>query len=251
MNRGRWWGLVVLVLTAGRAVADDPKPVVDPKAFDKLIVDSLKEVHNRGADLYNVGKDFAGAYRLYEGGLLAVRPLLAHRPDEQKAIDEGLSAADKEPDVARKAFMLHETIEKVRVALRAPLPEPKKPAEAAPMPKAKQPTETAPKAKDPGDTTKAAKADGGPGLRGRVTFQGRPVEAGTVIFVSLDQPKPRVFTATIQADSQFALMEVVPPGKYVVIVTGKGVPEKYQTTTTSGLRFEVQPPPSVLQIELK
>src|SRR3954452_13389277 len=115
MNRGRGWvaGLV-LTLTAGAAVADDPKPVVDPKAFDKLVVDSLKEVHNRGADLYNTGKDFVGAHRLYEGGLLAVRPLLGHRPDEQKAIDEGLAAAEKEADPARKAFMLHETIEKVR-----------------------------------------------------------------------------------------------------------------------------------------
>src|SRR5262245_41807762 len=127
MNRGRAWSAgLALVLTAAAAVADDPKPVVDPKAFDKLVVDSLKEVHNRGADLYNMGKDFTGAYRMYEGGLMTVRPLLGHRPDEQKAIAEGLAAADKEPDVARKAFMLHETIEKVRAALRTPPPESKK-----------------------------------------------------------------------------------------------------------------------------
>jgi hypothetical protein len=257
MNRGRCWvaGLA-LALAAGGAVADDPKPVVDPKAFDKQVVDSLKEVHNRGADLYNVGKDFAGAYRMYEGGLLAVRPLLGHRPDEQKAIDEGLSAADKEPDVARKAFMLHETIEKVRTGLRAPPAESKKPGESkkaagvVPEPKKSPEAAPTPKAKDPGDTAKA-KAGGGPGLRGRVTFQGKPLDAGEVTFVSLDQPKPRVFTAKIQADSQYALMEVVPPGKYVVTVTGKGVPEKYQTTTTSGLRVEVQPPPFVFDIELR
>lgn len=241
MNRGRWWGLVVLAVAAGGAVADDPKPVVDPKAFDKLVVDSLKEVHNRGADLYNLGKDFAGAYRVYEGGLMAVRPLLGHRPDEQKAIDEGLAAAEKEPEMNRKAFMLHETIEKVRAGLRTPLPEPKKPAEAAPMPKAK----------DPGDSAKATKGGGGPGLRGRVTLNGKPLADGEVIFVSLDQPKPRVFTAKIQADGQYAPMEVVPPGKYAVIVTGKGVPEKYQTTTTSGLRVEVQPPVFVFDINLQ
>jgi hypothetical protein len=251
MNRGRGWvaGLA-LTLTAAVAAADDPKAVVDPKAFDKLVVDSLKEVHNRGADLYNSGKDFAGAYRMYEGGLLAVRPLLGHRPEEQKAIDEGLAAVEKEPDPARKAFVLHETIEKVRAGLRTPLPEAKKSAEAAPMPKAKQPTEATPKpkGKDAGDT---AKAGGGPGLRGRVTFQGKPLGAGTVTFVSLDRPKPRVFTATIQADGQYAPMEVVPPGKYVVTVTGKGVPEKYQTTTTSGLQVEVQPPPFVLDVALQ
>ena len=142
MNSGRWWRLAVLVLglAAGRAAADGPKPAVDPKAFDKLVVDSLKEVHNRGADLYNVGMDFAGAWRLYEGGLMAVRPLLGHRPDEQKLIDTGLAAAEKEPEVARKAFLLHETIEKVRANLRTPRPEAKQSADPA---KAKGPGEVA------------------------------------------------------------------------------------------------------------
>ena len=221
MNSGRW-GLAVLVLglAAGGAAADEAKPVVDPRAFDKLVVDALKEVHNRGADLYNVGMDFAGAWRLYEGGLMAVRPLLGHRPDEQKLIDTGLAAAEKEPEVARKAFLLHETIEKVRANLRTPRPEAKQSADPA-------------KAKGPGDV---AKAGGGPGLRGRVTLKGQPLPAGDVILVSLDQPKPRVFAAAVQSEGQYALTEAIPPGNYAVIVKGKGVPEKYQTTTTSGLR---------------
>ena len=105
MSRGRCTGAgLALALMVGAAAADDPKAVVDAKAFDRLVVDSLKEVHNRGADLYNTGNDFVGAYRMYEGGLLAVRPLLGHRPDEQKAIDEGVAAAEKETDLARKAF---------------------------------------------------------------------------------------------------------------------------------------------------
>jgi hypothetical protein len=235
MNSGRWWGLAVLVLglAAGRAAADGPGPVVDPKAFDKLVVDSLKEVHNRGADLYNVGMDFGGAYRMYEGGLIAVRPLLGHRPNEQKLIEEGLAAAEKEPNAARKAFLLHEAIEKVRANLRVPLPEAKKPAGPG---------------KGPGDV---AKAGGGPGFRGKVTLKGQPLPAGDVILVSLDQPKPRVFTAAIQPDGQYAPTEAIAPGKYVVTVTGKGVPEKYQTTTTSPLRVEVKTPPTVFDIALE
>lgn len=260
MNRGRWWGLVVLALTAGGVASADP-PVVDAKAFDKLVVDSLKEVHNRGADLYNVGKDFAGAYRMYEGGLLAVRPLLGHRPDEQKAIAEGLAAADKEPELSRKAFLLHETIEKVRAGLRVPLPEPmkaaattpepKKPPETAPMPKAKPPAETAPMKKKEPDAPPKKKAGGGPGLRGTVTLKGKPLPAGEVTFVTLDQAEPQVFTAAIQSDGQHAPAGVVPPGKYAVTVTGKGVPEKYHTTTTSGLRVEVKAPPFVFDIVLQ
>ena len=74
---------------------------------------------------------------------------------EDKDFIQLLKDAAKEPEMNRKAFLLHETIEKVRAGLRTPLPEPKKPAEAAPLPKAK----------DAGDTTKAAKGGGGPGFR--------------------------------------------------------------------------------------
>jgi hypothetical protein len=75
--------------------------------------------------------------------------------------------------------------------------------------------------------------------------------AGDVVFVSLDKPKPIVIAAAIQGNGQYAPLEAIPPGKYVVIVTGKGVPEKYQLTTTSGLTTEVQPPPSVFNIALQ
>ena len=43
----------------------------------------------------------------------------------------------------------------------------------------------------------------------------------------------------------------IPPGKYVVFVTAKGVPEKYQTTTTSGITIDVTAGASNHDIELK
>ena len=49
--------------------------------------DVLRTVINRGADLYNKG-EWSGCYRLYEGSLLTVKPLLKHRPALQKAINE-------------------------------------------------------------------------------------------------------------------------------------------------------------------
>jgi outer membrane biosynthesis protein TonB len=104
-------------------------------AFDKALRDSLADVHNKGADLYNQGKDYAGAYRLYEGALRTSRPLLAHRPTTQKLIEESLTAAGKESDPARKAFLLHEAIEKVRADLKdaaKAAPEPKKTVEPEP-----------------------------------------------------------------------------------------------------------------------
>jgi hypothetical protein len=237
----RWrCGVAVLALAIGGAAAAD-----DKAAFDKSVSDSLREVHHVGRELFNTNKDFAGAYRVYQGALLAVKPLLAHRPEVQKGIDSGLAAAEKEGDPARKAFMLHETIENARTALKT----------AAPLPKAteKKPAETVnpappPKPKTPAETGKPA---GGPGFRGTVTLKGQPLPAGEVILVSLDLPKPRVFSATIQADGTYSLADAIPAAKYVVIVTGKNVPEKYHTTTTSGLRVEVKQPPTVFNIELK
>ena len=94
-------------------------------------------------------------------------------------------------------------------------------------------------------------AGGGPGFRGTVTLKGQPLTAGTVLFVSIDKPKPVVIAAAIQANGQYAPLEAVPPGKYVVIVKGKDVPEKYQLTFTSSLTAEVAAPPSVFDIALQ
>jgi hypothetical protein len=108
---------LVAFLSCASLSAQEPK-LPDVKAFDKLVVDALRDVHNRGADLYNTKKEFEGAYRMYQGGLVAVRPLLGHNPDAQKLIDDGLAAAEKETGTAQKAFVLHQSIEAVRSHLK-------------------------------------------------------------------------------------------------------------------------------------
>lgn len=234
---------LVLVLAASIA-AQEPK-LPDVKAFDKLVVDALRDVHNKGADLYNTKKEFEGSYRMYHGALLTVRPLIGHRPDTQKLIDDGLAAAEKEANVAQRAFRLHETIEAVRSNLKgdpARKPDEKKKSEDKKLGEMKS---GAPKPKGA-----PVAAGGGPGFRGTVTFKGQPVPAGEVLLVSLDKPKPIVISAAIQDNGQYAPMVVVPPGKYVVILKGKYMQEKYQLTTTSGLQVEVREPPTVFDIHL-
>lgn len=126
----------------------------DPAAFDRLVVDTLRDVHNFGADLYNTSRDYAGTYRLYHGALLTVRPLLSHRPTAQQRIDQGLQEVEREPTVAHKAFRLHVVIEDVRRELKktaaAPQPPEKKPQDKPPPP---QPPEKKPDNSTPPQTT--------------------------------------------------------------------------------------------------
>ena len=56
------------MLANGRIVRADE--AIDPVA----LADSLREVINTGADLFNKYGDYAGCYRLYQGGLLSIKP---------------------------------------------------------------------------------------------------------------------------------------------------------------------------------
>src|SRR5262249_7858705 len=67
---------------------------------------------NSGADVYNSG-DFMGCYRLYDDALSSLKPLLGHRPNLQKAIDDGLARAKTAPPMD-KAFILREVIDQIR-----------------------------------------------------------------------------------------------------------------------------------------
>lgn len=230
------------------ADAQDPK-LPDVRAFDKMVSDSLRDVHDKGATIYNDEKDFAGAFRLYEGALAAVRPLLAHRPAAQKLIDTGFATADKvpdaegKPDFARKAFVLHETIEAVRRELKAGF--------TAPKPEDKKPVEKKPEDKKPVDPPKKPEEKKQPsGLSGLVTLKGQPLAEGEVTVVTLGAPVPRTFTAAVK-DGKYLFAEALPAGKYVVIVTGKGVPEKYTLTNSSALRFDLVAGPANFDLDLK
>ncbi|MBX9582320.1 MAG: carboxypeptidase-like regulatory domain-containing protein [Gemmataceae bacterium] len=247
-------GLVVLLV--GSLAAADP---ADPAAFDKLVRDALQDVHNRGADLYNAAKDYPGAYRLYEGSLRTVGPLLGHRPSCQSRIADGLAAAEKEADPARRAFRLHEAIEAVRAELKTPLPAAKKaepkPPEPKPAEKEPNPPEVMKKEPAPLKPADPAPADGAAGeVAGRITSKGQPLAGADVTFVTLDRPAPKVVSATTGEDGTFAA-EGLPAGRYVVTVAAKGgkpaVPAKYATTDTSGITAEVKAGPNALDLNLQ
>src|SRR5260370_40212644 len=75
-------------LSAPPELLPGPTPL-DRTALDEQIFKTLRDVINKGADLYNSG-DQNGCYRLYEGALMALQPLLDPRPEMQKAITTGI-----------------------------------------------------------------------------------------------------------------------------------------------------------------
>jgi hemoglobin len=110
-------GLVVLVAGTFRAGGLGGEGRDKGTALDKDINTALKEVINKGADLFNVNQDAAGCARLYQGALLAVRPLLREHRNLQKTIDQGLVEADAIGNPTARAFALRKTLDAVRKEL--------------------------------------------------------------------------------------------------------------------------------------
>lgn len=225
----------VLLLTSCAIAADPPaaKPLA-PTDLDRLAVDTLRAVHDRGADLYNAA-DAPAAYRLYEGALLTVSPFLAHRPAVQKVIADGLAEAGKLDGVKARAFRLHEVIEQVRGDLRKEI---KKAEEEAKKPDAGPQRVLPPPPPKPADPPKPTTGT----LSGVVTLDGQPVAGASVTVVSLDLPAPRVFTAVTDTAGKYSFPDPLPVSKYAVLLTPDGagqVPVKYRSTMSSGLTVAV------------
>jgi len=224
--------LLTLALLGGvtaTVVADDAVP-----ATNKRVAEALLEIHEVGRQLYNDG-DYAAGYRMYQGGLMVTRRMLADRPDLQKLVADGMAAADRMPSVDRRAFRLHELIEVVRIELTRP----SKTAEHLTVP---------PRTVGPGtkpETKPSAKVgEVKDGVVGRVIWQGQPVAGVDVTFVTLGLRPPRIYETTTGPQGGYAI-PTLPPGKYVILIAAganakvKKLPDRYATSTTSPLVFVV------------
>jgi truncated hemoglobin YjbI len=105
--------LVIIVLGAGGAHYQLPQ-----SDLDREIYDLLRPVINAGADLYNREGDRAGCYRLYQGALLTVRPLLARYPDLQRTVDTSLADANRTTDPGARAFIARFALDTIRTRLK-------------------------------------------------------------------------------------------------------------------------------------
>ena len=110
------------VLLANAAQAQEKKTDAPRSgSSDDAIYDTLREVINHGADLYNSG-DWNGCYRLWEGSLMTLRPMLRHHAELQKAIDTSLVNARQDPLLYRRAWVLRSVLDQIRSDLRGDAP---------------------------------------------------------------------------------------------------------------------------------
>jgi hypothetical protein len=130
--------VVVLAATLRALAGDKPAAPLSRAEIDERIYNELRVVIDKGAMIHNNG-DPAGCYRIFQGALIAVSPMLDHRPALQTAIKKGLQDADPLPDPSDRAFALRAVLDAVRATIKKDL---------KPMAPAKEPTKEAPK--DPG-----------------------------------------------------------------------------------------------------
>jgi hypothetical protein len=114
MSRPVWILALTLAATPGAFADTKEKLPVERTTNDRKILDTLTEIHDKGAALYD-GGDPGSCYRMFQGGLMAVRILLP--TDLQSVVDTGLADAARLPAMSSRAMLLHEVIEDVRKKL--------------------------------------------------------------------------------------------------------------------------------------
>ena len=110
--------LAVLFFLGNARAADTPTAL--PRAeLDRRLADSLRNAINIGATIFNAGNE-EGCYRIYEGALTMAVPLLDHRPELKKLVEEKMAQAKRTEFVADRAFVLRGAIDAIRVAINGP-----------------------------------------------------------------------------------------------------------------------------------
>jgi hemoglobin len=107
-----------VLLLPGVARAEDKMPAPLPRPeLDRRVYNSLIDTVNVGSDLFNAG-DRAACYRLYQGALIALSPLLDHRPRMREGVQNALKKAAALRTPAQQAFALRGVIDEILVAIR-------------------------------------------------------------------------------------------------------------------------------------
>ena len=71
--------LVLALIVSGVARAEEPAKPLDRADLDKRLAKSAYDTSKLGSELWAEG-EVEGCFRLYHGALLALQPLLDHKP---------------------------------------------------------------------------------------------------------------------------------------------------------------------------
>ena len=128
--------------------ADDPDPTWS-REFGIALDRATYAAINAGVTLFNQG-DVTGCYRLYQGTLLGLGPIVKGQSDVlSAAIDAAMTEADAIPAVVDKAMALRKVLDRLLlVARKRPAPKPEPPTIAVAVkpvvPEAPKPSATVP-----------------------------------------------------------------------------------------------------------
>ncbi len=130
--RARVLATAVLAMAIGSATRADDKPL-ERSDLDRRIVKVVYEAALVGTDIFNKG-NHEGCFRLYQGALVAVQPLLDHRPKLAASVKEHLEKA-RSMKAPEGAFELRAALDEVQNEI-APNPNAKtEPKNTTPEPK--------------------------------------------------------------------------------------------------------------------
>ena len=103
---------VGVLFAAGGLTRAQDKPL-ERTELDKRVVGVVYDAAVKGTDIFNKGSH-EGCYRLYEGTLMAVAPLLDHRPKLQATVKMRLERAAKLKTAADAAFELRAALDEIQ-----------------------------------------------------------------------------------------------------------------------------------------
>ena len=110
--RVRALAVVVLVSAVGVVARADDKPL-DRGELDRRVAEAVYAAAVRGTEMWNKGANYEGCFRLYQGTLAAVIPLLDHRPKLAASAKEKLEKAAGMKAV-EGAFLLREALDEIQ-----------------------------------------------------------------------------------------------------------------------------------------
>jgi hemoglobin len=115
---------LILILASSALAADG---TVSTQDLDSRVDQAIFRTISIGAPLYNQG-DPAGCYRLYQGALFVIEPMLGHRADLRQEVTKSLRDVEALPSYAQRATELRRILDRVRSLVQsAPAPSSAKP----------------------------------------------------------------------------------------------------------------------------